>query len=105
MLVRPFTPGLSIALSLTSTSAATAFGTSTGETVRLYNAAAVPVAFTFGTSAAVAVAPGTTAAVDTCVIAPGVTEVFTREPTTQTHIAAKTLSSTGTLYVSTGEGQ
>ena len=105
MLVRPFTPDFSFTVTVTTVNAATAFGAGAGETVEVYNAGTVPVFFTFGTSAATAAVPTGTAAKHSSCIAPGVTKAYTREPTTQTHFAAITASTTAVIYVSTGEGQ
>lgn len=104
MLLRPFTPGFSVRISATASSAATALGAGTGETVCIYNGGSVAIAVTFGGSTATATVPTSTAAKDCYIVPPTTTRWLTREPTTQTYIAVITVSSTATVDVSTGEG-
>lgn len=94
----PFTPGATTPVSCSVTTANGAFS-GTGKTVRIYNSGAVPVFFKLVTSSA-----GTAATTDTPIGA-GVTETFTRDPGSHTHIAAITASSTATLYATVGDGE
>ena len=92
----PFTPGASISLSVTSSTAVGALPTGSGTVFRICNDGTVTVFFKATTVA------GTAATTDTPIL-PGATELFTLDPAAVS-IAAITGTGTATLRVTRGEG-
>lgn len=97
-MLNPFTPGGSVTLPATTSSANVALPTLKGNQALIYAPAANAAAFIkFGDS--------TVAAATTDIaIPPGFNRIFTI-PSGATHVAAITGASTATLYFTTGDGQ
>ncbi len=98
-MILPFTPGATVTVSATTASAATAMSLPAARQVMITAPAGNGgIAFIkFGASDVVA----TVAA--SCPVLPGAIPIFT-VPSTATHIAVITGSSTATLYVTSGDG-
>lgn len=101
-MLNPFTPGSSIAVSVTATSAATALPTLSANQIMVSAPAANAVAFiAFGTASTTVVIPTTQQ--NGCPILPGTVQVFTVPPGA-THVAVIG-SVSSTLYFTAGDGQ
>jgi hypothetical protein len=97
----PFTPGNTVAITITSSSAETAIQTGTGDQVMVSSLAGNAIAFVaFGISSTTVTIP--TTATNGTPILPGTVQVFTVPPGT-THIAV--IGTSGTLYVTRGDGE
>jgi hypothetical protein len=92
----PFTPGASISLAASATTANTALPTGTGTKFLLQNDGTVTVFFAVDSSSVVATAASTP-------LLAGMAKVFTLDPNA-TNIAAITGTGTTTLRVTRGEG-
>jgi hypothetical protein len=101
-MMNPFTPGSTIAVSVTATSAATALPTLRGNQVMVSAPAGNVIAFiAFGVSNTTVVVP--TTQTNGCPILPGTVQVFT-VPSTATHVSViGTVAST--LYFTAGDGE
>ncbi len=94
----PFTPGASVSVSATTSTSSVALPSTKGNQVLIYAPAANAAAFIkFGAS-------DVEAAVTDIPIPPGFNRIFTIPPGT-THVAGITASSTGTVYLTCGDGQ
>ncbi len=101
-MLNPFTPGKSITVTVTASSAATALPATSSGQIRVVSPAANAVAFiAFGTSTVAVVIP--TTATNGMPIPPGDVEVFT-VPRDATHVAVIGTNS-NTLYFTAGDGQ
>lgn len=98
-----FTAGPTVALAATTSSAATAFGsTNIGNTLYLYNSGSNTVYVAIGASTVAAVVPTTAWQTAAFPVPPGLQVVISRGD--QTHIAVITGTGTSTLNVTAGEG-
>lgn len=97
----PFTPGNSIAVSVTATSAYTALPTGHGDQIMVSSPVANAIAFiAFGISTTTVVVP--TTSTNGCPILPGTVQVFTVPPgVTGVSVIGSTSS---TLYFTAGDG-
>lgn len=105
MLIRPITPGFSCKTTAATASSRVAFGADVGESVVVYNAAAIPIYVALGTSSVTALIASATPKASCHAIPPTSVQTLTREPTTQTHIALISSGVIATVYISTGEGK
>lgn len=93
----PFTPGATVSLAVTTSTARIALPVTKGPQIRIASVAANAATFIrFGTVTV-------NAAVTDVPILPGTVEVFTVPPGA-THVAAITGTSTATLYFTAGDG-
>lgn len=102
----PFTPGQSVALDVTSTSARVLLpNPGTGpRTIMITEALGLELAFiALGDVTVTAVVPTNATPVNGFAILPGSKEPITVSPG-QTHLAAITASGTATLYITSGDG-
>lgn len=102
----PFTPGDSVALSVTAASARVALPnpSSGSRTIMLTEALGLEIAFVaVGDNTVTAVIPTNATPVNGYAVLPGSKEPITVGPG-QTHLAAITASGTATLYITSGDG-
>jgi hypothetical protein len=96
MNINAFSPGATVSLSVTTTSAAVALS-GNGSVVEVQNAGAAPIFIKLGGASV------TAAATDYPVLA-GTSKLITRDADSQTYIAAIAASGSSTLYATIGEG-
>jgi len=101
-MLNPFTPGSSIAVSVTASSAATVLPTLRGNQIMVSAPAGNVIAFiAFGTASTTVVIP--TTQTNGCPILPGTVQVFTVPPGS-THVSV--IGTVGsTLYFTAGDGE
>lgn len=92
-----FAPGTTASLAVSAVTASVQL-TGSGVNVEVQNTSTVNMFVKLGTSAV-------TAAITDYPILPGQSKLISRDASTQTYIAAITVSGTGTLYATPGEGQ
>lgn len=97
----PITPGNTVAVAVTASSAASLLPASQGDQIMVTSGAGNAIAFiAFGISSTTVVIPTTTT--NGCPILPGTVQVFTVPPT-NTHVAVIG-STSSTLYFTRGDG-
>jgi uncharacterized PurR-regulated membrane protein YhhQ (DUF165 family) len=95
-MTKPFEPNAHHTISASTTSAEVTTLSATDNIVRIYNAASAAAFVRWGTTAQTAVTTD-------MAIAPGATEAFTKNNATR--IAAILASGTGSVYITTGNGE